>query len=657
MCGIFGLWHTDKRSIAPAVVQQATTTLKHRGPDDEGYLFANTDTRRVVACAGLDTDPALELRPVAALAGEAYDLAFGFRRLAILDLSPAGHQPMGCDQGRYWLVFNGEIYNYVELRSELKRLGHTFRSTSDSEVLLTAYRQWGRQALNRLVGMFSLAIFDAQQRMLFLARDFFGIKPLYYTFWPGNFAFASEIKALLELPGVERRANPQRVYDYLRFQLTDHGRETLFVGIYQLPAAHYLEIPLDRPDDIPQPSRYWQIDLTRRSQLSFAEAGQRLRDLFLNNIKLHLRSDVPVGAALSGGVDSSAIVASMRHLQGQDLDLYAFSYIASDPKISEERWIDLISRASQATTHKMQPKSEELVSDLTRLISIQDEPFGSTSIYAQFRVFQAAQQARIKVMLDGQGADELLAGYFPYLAARLGSLLRQIRWLAARRFLGQAAHTTQNGKFPLLLEAAKLLLPPHFQKVGRQLAGKSLYPPWINGDWLAEQGVNKQFHWHFGRDVLREQLHTSVAEISLPMLLRYEDRNSMAYSIESRVPFLTPDLVNFVFALPESFMIAPDTTTKAIFRQAMRGIVPDAILDRRDKIGFQTPEKTWLTDLRPWVEGVLNSDAAHDIPALQLSEIDKEWQAILQGRTMFDFRVWRWVNLIQWVDQYQVAFG
>jgi asparagine synthase (glutamine-hydrolysing) len=507
--------------------------------------------------------------------------------------------------------------------------------------------------------MFAFAILDVKNRKLFLARDFFGIKPLYYVQSSGSFAFASEIKALLQLPGVSRKCNPQRLYEYLAWGRTDHGSETLLAGIHQLPSAHYLEIALDQPGS-GQPVRYWQVNLEKPLDVSPREAAPQVRELFLQNVRLHLRSDVPVGAALSGGIDSSAIVGAMRHIAPR-AEIHAISYVANDPHLSEEPWIDLAGNSAGAVVHKVHAAPEELVADLDFLISQQDEPFGSTSIYAQLRVFKRAHEAGVKVMLDGQGADEMLAGYRPFLAARFASLLRQGKWAEASRFLVRSSRQQATGGMPrVLLQAAHLLCPDRFRSLGMRVFGKSPLPHWLNGRWFLEQGV--KIGSPHSRDrapskqLLRDQLHESLFESSLPMLLRYEDRNSMAYSIESRVPFLTPALVEFVLNLPESCLIAPDGTSKNVFRQAMRGLVPDAILDRRDKIGFATPEENWLATLRPWVDKTLSSEAAQQIPALDLAAMRKEWQAVLEKRKPFDFRIWRWVNLIRWSERFQVTF-
>jgi asparagine synthase (glutamine-hydrolysing) len=640
VCGIAGIVCRPGNPDGAQLSRPFLGLLRHRGPDDHGWLVARRDGVRLGH--GLPEDQPGEVILV-------------HRRLSILDLSSAGWQPMATADQRYFIVFNGEIYNFIELRTELERLGHVFVSHSDTEVLLHAYVAWGTAALPRLVGMFAFALLDRQARKLVLARDFFGIKPLYYTDAAG-FAFASEIKALLALSGVSRQVNPHRLYEYLVAGRTDHGRETLFAGIHQLPAAHYLEIDLDAPTP-PEPVCYWHVDLNDKLDLSFEEASAHVRALFLDNVRLHLRSDVPVGAALSGGIDSSAIVAAMRHLEPR-LDLHTFSYVADDPELCEERWVDVAAGSAGAVQHKVHASSEEMVDDLDQLIYSQDEPFGSTSIYVQHRVFRLAREAGIKVMLDGQGADEMLAGYRHYLAARLASLLRQGRWIEALRFLRRAAGLPGTaGRARLVLQAMGLLVPGRCKTLAKRLLGRELAPPWLGAAWFARQGVRPfDVGGHQGPDVLRAQLHRTLFETSLPMLLRYEDRNSMAQSIESRVPFLTPRLAEFLLRLPEEYLLGADGTSKRVFRSAMHGLVPEEVLERRDKIGFATPERSWFLKMRPWVEATLHGPVAQAIPALNCAGVAWEWQAILEGRRPFDFRVWRWVNMVRWAERFDVAF-
>jgi asparagine synthase (glutamine-hydrolysing) len=641
MCGIAGLISRDGAVPDPELPMRMSRCPRHRGPDDRGWLRCHEG--RVES--GHDWPDGLV--PLGAV--------LLHRRLSILDLRPTGWQPMSTPDGRFHLAFNGEIYNFIELRTELEREGHTFRSTSDTEVLLAAFQAWGLEAVPRFLGMFAFAILDREARKLVLVRDFFGIKPLYYAVTPGYFAFASEIKSLLEVPGQPRSVDAQRLFDYLRFGLTAHAETTLYSGIRQVPPAHYAEIALDRPDVV-HVAPYWEIDTARTLDISFDEAADRLRELFLDSVRLHLRSDVPVGAALSGGIDSSAIVMAMRAVQGDALDLRTFSYVADDGALSEERWVDLVGDRAAARVAKVHTSPAELVADLDELIALQDEPFTSTSIYAQYRVFKLAREHGVTVMLDGQGADELLGGYPGYSAARFSSLVRRGEWGEAATFLARVSKLP--GRGGTLLRSGQFLAPARMQAQLRRLARQPLVPSWMDESWFARRNVDvgQYSRRHPGTSVLKGELLQSLTQSSLPMLLRYEDRNSMAHSIESRVPFLTHKLAEFVFSLPEDYLIDREGTTKAVFRRAMRGVVPDEILDRKDKIGFATPERRWLDALRPWVETVLRGDAARRVGALDLPRVTDEWNAVLAGRARFDFRVWRWINLIRWADLHGVDF-
>lgn len=640
MCGIAGFMFKKgeaRRPPVPAMLDQ----LRHRGPDDYGYLaYSERSTTR-----GRDWTET----------GEDREVIFLHRRLSILDLSPAGSQPMGTQDGRYFITFNGEIYNYVELRSELEQQGYKFESRSDTEVLLAAYAAWGTLALRKLVGMFAFAILDTVQRTVFLARDFFGIKPLYYAFADHSVVFASELKTLLESGAVSRQVNASRLFSFLRRGLCDFGEETLLADVRQLPPAHYLEIALDR-DWESRPMCYWKPTAECRDDLSFEHAAEQLRTLFLKSVSIHLRSDVPVGSALSGGIDSSSVVMAMRYLE-PTIDLHTFSYIAEDERLSEEKWVDIVGQAARSQVHKVQPTAAELVADFDQLSYMQDMPTASTSLYAQYCVFRAAQQAGIKVMLDGQGADEILGGYPYFRGARLASLVRQRRWRDAADFLSRASYWPDTSPFLLLQDACDHLLPPLAQAPLRKLVGKDLVPSWLEANWFHKKGVLPHLKRHScgSSHVLQEKLRRELAE-HLPSLLRYEDRNSMAFSIESRVPFLTPELVDFVLSLPEEYIVAPDGTSKAVFRRAMRGIVPDSILDRKDKIGFATPERIWLSAASAWIQKQFDADVASAIPAFRLDVVSRDWQEIRQGRRAFSFAVWRCLNVIAWTKRFQIQY-
>lgn len=638
MCAIAGCVGSRAASVPAEWLAGMAASLRHRGPDDHGFL--QWDGENPPTCGR-------------GLARGGTQVGLVHQRLSILDLSDAGWQPMMSRDGRFAIVFNGEIYNYVELREKLESAGHEFRSTGDTEVLLAAFTEWGEEAITQLVGMFAFAILDTSTRTLTLARDPFGIKPLYYTTWPGGFAFASEIKALLELPIVRRGAAPGTLHEYLRFGRFGGADGTFFDQIRQLPAGHSVSLSLDTLPDV-NPRQYWAPPSRRGSDLTFDEARERLRELFLESIALHLRSDVPVGVALSGGIDSSAIVSAVRAVGGPDVDIRAFSFIAAGTSLSEERWVDLQTQASGTVTKKICPPPADLARDVDVLIRAQDEPFGSTSIYAQYRVFSLAADAGVKVMLDGQGADELLGGYQFYLWARVASLLREGNHTAALG-LARAARTLPGAPTPstALARGAWGALPPSARTTARRSIGRwSGGDRWLHREWFQARGLGAA---DYPSDrTLSDTLIRDLTRDALPGLLRYEDRNSMAFSIESRVPFLTPQIADLVFRLPESYLISRDGTSKCVFRAAMRGLVPDAILDRRDKIGFGTPEREWLHVLRTWVDDVLASADQRAIGCLDLAAVRHEWARVVEGRSAFGWHVWRWINLIRWVQLYDI---
>ncbi len=398
MCGIAGWCGEPRQASGAASVERALGLLSHRGPDDLGVERRDVAGREVV---------------------------LGQTRLAIIDLTAGGHQPMATADGRYVLVFNGEIYNYRELRTELEAAGHMFSSHSDTEVLLVAWRHWGRACLERLRGMFAFAVLDTEERTLTCARDPFGIKPFHYAQVGGAFAFASEVPALVELGGRRFGVNHRQVYRYLHLGFYDESAETFVSGVFKLRPGCLMMLDL-ATGHLSDQERWWWPSVEERRDLSFDEAAEQLRAMVLESVRLHLRSDVPLGTALSGGVDSSVIVGAMRHV-APDTELHTFSYVARGSEFDEEQWVDLMNAHVGATPHKVLATSAEMLRDLDDVIRVQGEPFAKTSIYAQYRVFRAAREAGVTVTLDGQGADELLAGYSGYPGYRISSLLSQGR--------------------------------------------------------------------------------------------------------------------------------------------------------------------------------------------------------------------------------------
>jgi asparagine synthase (glutamine-hydrolysing) len=597
MCGIAGVCGGGPDDLRP--LPAMTEALRHRGPDDEGYLLA--DTRRCWAqpFGGRDTVRDLRLEPWPATVPPA-DVALGCRRLAILDLSAAGHGPMASADGRLWVTYNGEIFNYLELRAELSGLGHSFRTGCDTEVLLAAWARWGPQALHRFNGMWAFALYDAAARTVSCARDRFGVKPFHY-YWNGSLlAFASEIKGLLAHPGVPRRPHEPTLASFLVDGAIDEGDQTFFAGIQRLGAGHLLELSV--PDRRLTVSRWYSLEAAVPERRDPAA----LRGLLEDAVRLRLRSDVDVGTCLSGGLDSSSIVVLTARLRdGGRAARRAFTVTHPDAEIDESRHASAVVAATGVQAAQTTPTSRDLLDDLPALVHAQDEPFASTSVYAQWRVMRLAREAGVTVLLDGQGADEVLAGYHHQFGPYLAEVARARGWGAALREARQAHRVTGRPlSFILGLLAFHALPVPdavRARAVAHSATQSRLPRALLDPAVLAAANTSDR---HRPRASLAEERRAEIASTSLPALLRYEDRNSMAFSVEARTPFLDYRLVEWALALPAGDLIR-DGWTKAPLREAMRGMLPESVRLRRDKIGFATPERRWLTEiaspLREWL--------------------------------------------------------
>lgn len=621
MCGITGGWWINPEHAVQRL-PMSLKKIKHRGPDDDGY----------------------QLFPIGNTA-----VALGHTRLSIIDLSSAGHQPMHSRDGRWAIVFNGEIYNYRELRIQLQGMGHSFHTDSDTEVLLAAWVQWGVDCLPRLVGMFAFAVLDKTHATLTCVRDAFGIKPFFYSAANRQFVFASELPALLELLPTKPGLNWQRSYDYLVHGDYDSNADTFYEGVHHLEAGHWIQVNANT-GALTVPHRWWSPNTQERKDWKFSDAVEHVREQFLENIRLHLRSDVPLGAALSGGIDSSAVVCAMRHVE-PDLPIHTFSFIAEGSEVNEEHWVDRVNIHVGAVSHKVRVTNEELLRDLDGMIRSQGEPFGSTSIYAQYRVYQLARENGITVTLDGQGADEMLAGYIGYPGQRIRSLMETGRLTDAWTFWRNWAKWPGRNKLMGAKYLASELTSKGLYETLRKIDGKSTIPDWIMRDVLIEKGVRlnklrlRPEIETKGRRVV-DELGLSLSKRGIVSLLRHGDRNSMASSIESRVPFLTPKMANLLLSMPENFLISQDGQTKHVFRVAMQGIVPDDVLFRKDKIGFETDEKKLINgmikDLQMWLKNEL------DLPFIDQKKLVESF-GINQDVAGCNSRdVWRLINFVRW---------
>ena len=626
MCGIAGVFRFDQQLIDRHLLTRMAEDQRHRGPDDVGF-FAD------------------EL------------VGLSFRRLAILDLSSAGHQPMSSADQTCWLIFNGEIYNHNELRAELKKHGYTFRSTSDSEVILAAYQHWDVECLSRFNGMWGFALWDSKRRRLFCARDRVGVKPFYYHLNRERFIFASEIKTLFNDPQTRRMANERSVNIYLHYGLVQFEEETFFEGIKQLPPAHHLIVDTQGV----RLQRYWALDHNHfRPTIRDADAIDEFRHLFFDSVRLRLQSDVPVGTCLSGGLDSSAIVCVANQLMFGDQrpnrtvigeKQKTFSACYDDVTIDERLWIRPVIAATGAQSHEVFPTAEGLFRDLAAMVWHQDEPVAGSSIYAQWCVMRRAREAGVVVMLDGQGGDEVMCGYQRYHWAYFAGLLRSLKLhtllTESRRGWGTRDRPTKQDWLGVFFASLPKTVRDRFNYLEKKRQAT---------DWLGN-ALKPAQNYMYGQSQhptwLGKSLEADLFFDCLPALLKYEDRSSMAHSIEARVPFLDYRLIEFMASMPDRMKIR-NGQTKWLLRQSLRDILPQQIGQRRNKLGFATPESAWLQSC--W-------SAVRDI--FQDSElVRRQWLkretviALLEQPSVSTFErrhtLWRWLNLELWLHAYKL---
>jgi asparagine synthase (glutamine-hydrolysing) len=662
MCGIAALFvpgpaalHTLARAMADVV--------RYRGPDDEG----------LVVFRGRDLDPESRGGPDTPAdaygAGVAYAptrathelpdavVALSHRRLSILDLSPLGHQPMSTPDRRYWVVYNGEIYNHVELRAELEALGYAFVSHSDTEIILHAYREWGERCLDRFNGMFALVLVDRIARRVFAARDRFGVKPLYLWRSPhGLVAMASEIKQFSGLPGWEARLDGQRAYEFLNWGLLDQTGETLFAGVRQVRGGEFIHCTLPELCSDP-PVRRWYRLVPREFHGTFEDAAREFRDLFADSIRIRLRADVSVGSCLSGGLDSSSIVCvANRALRAVSAEAHqkTFSACARVKQFDERDYIDAVVAQTGVEGHYTYPDLPDLIGSLDAITWHQDEPFGSTSIYAQWQVFKLAREAGVKVLLDGQGADEQLAGYHGFFAPHFAGLFAALKWGALWRELRAAKRVHGMSLSTVSKYAGNALLPEALRQPLRRLVGKpAAAPEWIDSGRIRFDDRDPYLADGFKTTSVNDMGYSLLTATGLPMLLHWEDRDSMAHSVESRLPFLDFRLVEFLMGLPAEFKLA-GATTKRVLRTAMQGILPEKVRNRMDKMGFVTPEEIWIRQEGP---DLFRAELRRAIEASQgviTSRALDRLEGVIAGREPFSFLIWRMISFGRWMERFAV---
>ncbi len=569
MCGIAGIIAADKNEIDLQRLKKMTDIIAHRGPDGDGHWISRN------ANVGL-----------------------GHRRLSIIDLSHEADQPMHFLE-RYHLVFNGEIYNYLELKETLLKQGYHFTTASDTEVLLALYDMDKENCLQLLDGMFSFVIYDEIQNEIFAARDRFGEKPFFYHHVTGkHFMFGSEMKCLWEA-GVEKKVNNRMLYNYLTNGDLDNPNdlsETFYENCISLPHSHYIKLSV--ADCTLSVKQYYDIHWKHTNHsITIKQAKEKFHELFYTSVQRRLRSDVTVGSSLSGGLDSSLVVAVIDSLKaGTGMQQDTFSAVFPGFKKDERKYIDHVIATTNVNPHFVQPADEGLISSINKLNWHQEEPYGSASIYVQYCVMQLAKENNVTVLLDGQGADEVLAGYHAYypqyfkeLKKNNSKLYQQELKAYADKYAGSEINKNYNSSFANRVKYAAGNTLPSVRKWYHQIKDPSA--GMLNPDFINAYKVNYEPQHQFSS--LNERLYYSSFKQGLQELLRYADRNSMAHSREVRLPFLYHELVEFLFSLPAQMKIN-DGWTKWIMRYAFETELPAEICWRKDKIGYEPPQKSWM---------------------------------------------------------------
>lgn len=660
MCGIAGYFSTNQ-NLTAGILKRMTDLVAHRGPDGEGFVLGNCDGVRFLSGPETPTTGWQQLphAPIGRLDVDerGWSWGLGHRRLAIIDLKSTGHQPM-CTQGaRYVITYNGEIYNYVELREELIREGFSFFGHSDTEVILAAYSLWGVDCLMRLNGMFAFVLVDRLAGKVFAARDRFGVKPLYMYRSSDGIAFASEIKQFSALPGWSPSAVWQPVHDFLSSGIADHTSETMFSGVTQLRGGHFIFAPIECLREA-QPTGWYDLAGQQRINVgSFEEAAIRFAALFSDAVRLRLRADVPVGTALSGGLDSSSIVCEVSaQLRAISKGVQkSFSICSEFPKFDERHFVDVVTQATGVDAKHAYPNTDGLREALPDIVWHQDEPFAGTSIFAEWEVYKLARSHGVKVTLDGHGADEMLGGYHTFFWTYLNDLLMRGRvdqWLKEVRAVSR---THGYGLGDILRSQLVTAVPTKWVRPVRNLLRGEGATSNILACSPRELSHQDDVRERLSplRNPVRSECVRQLTTTSVPVQLHWADRDSMAHSIESRFPFLDYRLVEFVLSCPPEYTVGGGTT-KRILRAGLAHRLPREITERQDKMGFVTPEQAWLCDqeganLMQWLDH--RRDLALNF--ISHASFDRA-RRILAGRERYNRFAWRVLSLVMWAERFSV---
>lgn len=629
MCGITGFWEKQDLAYEPQeIISCMTRSLSHRGPDDEGTKFTELTSEKCNNSI----------------------VAFGHRRLTIIDITALGRQPMTNKDDSIWLTFNGEIYNYIELRQELKARGYTFRSTSDTEVIIAAYEEWGTACFSRFNGMWALALFDRNNNKLILSRDRFGKKPLYYYKHNNGLVFASEIKALFKHPNVSTSPNYEKIFRYtaINYRYIDIDNHSFFKDIYHVPKGHIVEID---SSFIISDRCYWQLVLNNfNANISDTEAVLQFRDLLIDSVKLRLRSDVPVGCMLSGGLDSTSITCIAYKILNTPIK--TFSGITGDLKgvYDESAYVDAVVRETDAQHNYLLPNPSDLFDTLEEMLYFHDEPVCTVTWYSLYLIAKLIRQKGIPVVLNGHGGDELAGGYWDHYHYNLFDI--QTNGQQADYDYELSCWLNNHGRSIDEVYRTKDYITRLTRDEVSEVSRFPNYSTCFHNDFANQYTTTIKLPFPYDSSLLNRRLYLEMLYEGVPAVLRPEDRNTMATSVESRSPFLDYRLAEFCFCLPNRFKIR-NGLGKWIIREAMKGILPEEVRTRKDKAGFIAPADEWFKTInRPQIEDLINSDSFADRGIFNVNRIKDIYQEHLNGVNNHQMFLWQLINIELWFRKF-----
>lgn len=635
MCGICGIINTNSL-VETSQLLSMTRVLRHRGPDDEGFMLGHTDNNIVKSFHHDETIESIKRRTPRLENNFNANLGFGFRRLSILDLSENGHQPMHFEEVGLWIVYNGEIYNYIEIREELRAKGYAFKSNTDTEVILKSYHEWGEDCVHKFNGMWAFAIWDSKNKKLFCSRDRFGIKPFYYNYIPGaHFVFASEIKSILLV--IQSEPDKQILFDSFAHGYSDHNERTFFKDVKQLRGGHNLVLQ----NGYVSVYRYYKLRMNPCTD-SFETAREKLRELLFDSVRIRLRSDVPLGYALSGGIDSSSIVGIASQINSGSNN--TFSMIYPGDSVDESFFIKKVIEKTGVNHHFVSPTPEDFLKDLDNFIWHQEEPFIGTSYFGEFKLRELIRKKNVTVSLEGQGADEIIMGYTSLLLPYFFDLLSNFKLTTLIR---------EHGNFHQYIGSLKQIIKAYIIR-GQKSSPEHLYNKYHHLNRTYFEGIpnhSDQFDRFNSGSHLNDTLYEMLIYTSIPQQLVRADKNAMAFSVECRFPFLDYRLVEHSINLSYHYK-TKNGLTKYILREAMKDILPREVYNRKDKIGFAIPGNSFNNiKTKKYFHDFLNNIKNEDFLFLNKKAFMDEYFSNSQ-EILFDWKFWKTLSVILWMDRF-----